>query len=139
MTLCGALRGCLEDEFNSCNSLLSSVHTLLVNGLPCVRLYIKNENIIIIIYRGENGVASASKNLCCSIVHHDTFMRSPCCTQSVWWTTESSPVYASPRGEDPEGRMTELVNVSEMVSREKHPREGNGKPPQSMCQENCYD
>src|SRR6218665_166521 len=40
-----------------------------------------------------------------------------------------SPVYASPRGEDPEGRMTELVNPSEMVSREKHPGEGNGKPP----------
>jgi len=55
------------------------------------------------------------------------------------WTTESSPVYASPRGEDPEGRMTELVNVSEMVSREKHPGEGNGKPPLSMCQENCFD
>src|SRR6218665_638326 len=45
---------------------------------------------------------------------------------------ESSPVYASHRGEDPEGRMTELVNASEMVSREKHPWEGNG--PLSMCQ-----
>ena len=34
--------------------------------------------------------------------------------------TEFSPVYASPRGEDPEGWMTELVNAGEMVSREKH-------------------
>src|SRR6218665_2580535 len=54
------------------------------------------------------------------------------------WTTESSPVYESPRGEDPEGRMTELVNASEMVSCEKHPGEGNGKPPMLTCQENCH-
>ena len=33
----------------------------------------------------------------------------------------------------------ELVNTSEMVSRENHPGEGNGKPPLSMCQENCDD
>src|SRR6218665_3240016 len=59
----------------------------------------------------ENGVASISKSLCCSIAHHTTFTRSPCCTQRSWWMTESSPEYASPRGEDPEGRMTELVNA----------------------------
>jgi len=62
MTLCGALRGCLEDEFDSCNSLLSSVHTLLVNILPCVRLYIKNENIIIIIYRQSKAKHSLQKS-----------------------------------------------------------------------------
>src|SRR6218665_401845 len=33
--------GCLAVKFDSCNSLLSSVHTLLVNILRCVRLYIK--------------------------------------------------------------------------------------------------
>ena len=60
-------------------------------------------------------------------------------SQKAWWTIESSPVYASPRGDDPEGRITELVNASEMVSRENHPGEGNGKPPLSMCQENCDD
>src|SRR6218665_3166166 len=41
-----ALRGCLTAKFDCCNSLLSSVHTLLVNILRCVRLYIKNENKI---------------------------------------------------------------------------------------------
>ena len=35
--------GCLEAKFDSCNSLLSSVHTLLVNILQCVRLYIKRK------------------------------------------------------------------------------------------------
>ena len=33
MTWCGPLRGCLAVKFDSCNSLLSSVHTLLVNIL----------------------------------------------------------------------------------------------------------
>jgi len=33
MTWCGALRGCLAAKFDSCNSLLSSIHTLLVNIL----------------------------------------------------------------------------------------------------------
>src|SRR6218665_3098936 len=37
----------LRLKFDSCNSLLSSVHTSLVNILRCVRLYIKNETIII--------------------------------------------------------------------------------------------
>src|SRR6218665_223787 len=35
--------GCLAAKFDSCNSLLSSVHTLLVNILRCVRLYIKRK------------------------------------------------------------------------------------------------
>ena len=40
----GALRGCLVAKFDSCNSLLSSVHTLLVNILHYVRLlYIKRK------------------------------------------------------------------------------------------------
>ena len=34
---CGALRSCLEVK---CHSLLSSVHTMLVNILRCVRLHI---------------------------------------------------------------------------------------------------
>src|SRR6218665_3762395 len=72
--------------------------------------------IIIIMINNENGVASVSKSLCCSIAHHTTFTRSLCCTQRSWWTTESSPVYASPRGEDPEGRMTEFVNARDGVS-----------------------
>src|SRR6218665_126943 len=101
----------------------------------CMHVYI----CVYVCMQGRgNGVASVSKGLCCSIAHHAAFSRSPCYTQKAWWTTESSPVYASPRGEDPEGRMTELVNVSEMVSREKHPGEGNGKPSLSTCQENCH-
>jgi len=40
---CGALRGCLAVKFYSCNNLLSSVHTLLVNILQYVRLYIKRK------------------------------------------------------------------------------------------------
>jgi len=35
--------GCRAAKFDSCNSLLSSVHTLLVNILWCVRLYIKRK------------------------------------------------------------------------------------------------
>jgi len=38
-----ALCGCLAAKFASCNSLLSSVHTLLVNILRCVRFYIKRK------------------------------------------------------------------------------------------------
>ena len=34
---------CLAAKFDSCNSLLSFVHTLLVNILQCVRLYIKRK------------------------------------------------------------------------------------------------
>src|SRR6218665_2959700 len=34
----------LRLKFDSCNSLLSSVHTLLANILRCVRLYIKQFN-----------------------------------------------------------------------------------------------
>src|SRR6218665_3419188 len=50
MTSSGTLRGCLAVKFNFCNNLPSSVHTLLVNILWYVRLYITlNENIIIII------------------------------------------------------------------------------------------
>src|SRR6218665_328350 len=33
--------GCLAAKLDSCNRLLSSVHTLLVNILRCIRLYIK--------------------------------------------------------------------------------------------------
>src|SRR6218665_3337785 len=40
--------GCLAAKFDSCNSLLPSVHTLPVNVLRCVRLYIKR-NIMITI------------------------------------------------------------------------------------------
>src|SRR6218665_1360189 len=35
--------GCLAAKFDSCNGQLSSVHTLLVNILRCVRLYIKRK------------------------------------------------------------------------------------------------
>jgi len=35
--------GCLASKFDSCNSLLSSVHTLLVNILRYVRLYTKRK------------------------------------------------------------------------------------------------
>src|SRR6218665_1084597 len=41
MTRHRALRGCHAAKFDSCNNLLSSVHTLPVNVLRCVRLYIK--------------------------------------------------------------------------------------------------
>jgi len=34
----GALRGCRAVKFNSCNNLLSSVHTVLVNILRSVSL-----------------------------------------------------------------------------------------------------
>src|SRR6218665_1136070 len=43
--------GCLAAKLDSCNSLLSSVHTLLVNILRCVRLYIKRKYYSIIIYK----------------------------------------------------------------------------------------
>src|SRR6218665_1390628 len=36
--------GCLAAKFGSCNSLLSSVHTLLENILRCVRVYIKRKH-----------------------------------------------------------------------------------------------
>ena len=50
-----------------------------------------NKKIFILFtYPGGNGAASASKSLCGSIAHHGTFT-----FQSLWWTTESSPVYAS--------------------------------------------
>src|SRR6218665_3010914 len=39
--------GCLAAKFDSCNNLPSSVHTLLVNILRCVRLYIKRKYYII--------------------------------------------------------------------------------------------
>src|SRR6218665_2612533 len=38
-----ALCDCLAAKFDSCNSLISSVHTLLVNILQCVGLYIKRK------------------------------------------------------------------------------------------------
>ena len=38
---------CLAVKFNSFNFLLSSVHTILVDILRYVRLYIKNENVTI--------------------------------------------------------------------------------------------
>src|SRR6218665_182949 len=37
------LCGCLVAKFYSCNSLLSSIHTLPVSTLLCVRLYIKRK------------------------------------------------------------------------------------------------
>src|SRR6218665_2239363 len=43
------LRGCLAVKFDCCNNLQSSVHTLLVNMLRFVRLYIKRKIIIIIV------------------------------------------------------------------------------------------
>src|SRR6218665_693235 len=84
----------------------------------CMHVYIC---VYICMQERGNWVASVSKSLCCSVAHHAAFSRSPCYSQKAWWMTESSPVYASPRGEDPEGRMTELVNASEVVSR-KTPR-----------------
>src|SRR6218665_84210 len=36
---CGALCGCLAAKFDSCYSLLSSVHTLLVNIMWCQIVY----------------------------------------------------------------------------------------------------
>ena len=50
--------GCHAAKFDSCNSLLSSVHTLLVNILRCVRLYIKRKyyyNYIIILCSADCG------------------------------------------------------------------------------------
>jgi hypothetical protein len=38
-------------------------------------------------------------------------------------------LYGYPEGEDPKGKMRELVNAIEMASREKHSVEGNGRPP----------
>src|SRR6218665_1178414 len=40
---CYTLRGCLVVKFDSCNNLLSSVHTLLVNFLQYVRFYINGK------------------------------------------------------------------------------------------------
>jgi len=57
------------------------------------------------------GQHASKKSLCCSNAHHATFTRSPCCTQSAWWTTESSPVYASPRDKDTEGRTMETIDA----------------------------
>jgi len=57
MTWCDALRGCLAVKFDSCNSLLSSIHTLLVNILRYVRLlYInrKYKNCINLHYTGQS-------------------------------------------------------------------------------------
>ena len=45
--------GCHAANFDSCSSLLSSVHTLLVNILRCVRLYIKRKYYYIIIRQGS--------------------------------------------------------------------------------------
>ena len=44
------LWGCVVARFDSCNSLLSFVHTLPGNILRCVRLYIKNENMMTVRY-----------------------------------------------------------------------------------------
>jgi len=48
MTWRDALRGCLAVKFDSCNNLLSSVHTCTshVNILQCVRLYVKRKYYI---------------------------------------------------------------------------------------------
>jgi len=43
MTWCGTLRDCIAAKFNSCNSLLSYFHTLLVNILRHVRLHIQQK------------------------------------------------------------------------------------------------
>ena len=40
---CGALRGCGVVKLDSCNNFLSSIHTILVNILWYVRLYIKQK------------------------------------------------------------------------------------------------
>src|SRR6218665_3287390 len=100
-------------------------------------MFRETTNLRLVLKEGEMGQQAPQKASAAQLSTTTPSRGPPCCTQSAWWTTESSPVYASPRGEDPEGRMTELVNASEMVSREKHPGEGNGKPPLSMCQENC--
>src|SRR6218665_952692 len=47
MTLCVTLRSCLAVKFDSCNNLISFVHTILVDILRYVRLYIRNEKYII--------------------------------------------------------------------------------------------
>src|SRR6218665_3861427 len=50
MTSCGALSGCIAAKFNFwINNLLSSFHTLPVNILWCVRLYIKKKILYYII------------------------------------------------------------------------------------------
>ena len=51
MTWNGVLCGCLAVKFDSCNNLLSSVHTLLVNSLWYVRLYIKRKYYYYIIIK----------------------------------------------------------------------------------------
>src|SRR6218665_2178105 len=44
ITWCVALlHGCLSVKFDSCINLLSSIYTLLVNILRCVRLYIETK------------------------------------------------------------------------------------------------
>src|SRR6218665_1038740 len=45
--------GCLAAKLDYCNSLLSSVHTLLLNILRCVRLYITQLLYCIYIYRNR--------------------------------------------------------------------------------------
>ena len=66
MTWCGALHDCLVVKFDSCNSLLSSVHTVLVNILQCVRLYIKWKYII----HARRALSSSSVDGVCAMLNH---------------------------------------------------------------------
>jgi len=44
----GALRGCFAVKFDSCNNLLSSVHTILVIVLRYFRLNSKTKTLLLI-------------------------------------------------------------------------------------------
>src|SRR6218665_1059007 len=61
--------GCLAAKFDSCNSLLSSVHSLLVNILRCVRLYIKRKKYYYDVIGSLMQVCT-----CSEIVHTHTYI-----------------------------------------------------------------
>src|SRR6218665_402274 len=70
MTLCGALRGCLAVKLDSCNNLLSSVYTLLVNIMRYVRLYIRRKYYFIIYV--ISSLLNAPLFICLCVVLHLT-------------------------------------------------------------------
>ena len=60
--------------------------------------------------REERGSKRLQKPLLLNC-HHGTSTWSPCCTQSLWWTTESSPVYASAKDKETEGQTMEFIDA----------------------------
>src|SRR6218665_3022172 len=70
--------GCLAAKFDSCSILLSSVHTVLVNILRCVRLYHKMKIIIICPCPGPWGSGHCPYPGPCGLVLVLVLVFSPC-------------------------------------------------------------